>query len=212
MPLLVLALLLVASVSVSAGPQPESLLPNGGFEAGDADAPEGWSFAWERTHSNDPKDVTKQKPDFAWDDGERHSGKRSVRIGVARPQDDGVWSSQTFAARPGTRIYLARAWIKTRDVKETQAHIALVASAADGKWLGAGQTEREVRELLARINFSGAKGAAAQGDGSGRKEILPTGERAVSGDFKMAVGWIFADYDAARRLVADWIVRLDRAK
>jgi hypothetical protein len=70
------------------------------------------------------------------------------------------------------------------------------------------EAERDIAARLTRIDFHGSTGRACQGDWTGRKEMGPNGEKVVSGDYKMANGWSFEDYDATRRAIAEWILRL----
>ncbi|NOZ22901.1 MAG: hypothetical protein GXP25_17630 [Planctomycetes bacterium] len=81
--------------------------------------------------------MQKQEPDWGWDDTVVHSGKRSVRVGVRRPDDDGVWGQDNVPHVKGTKIYLVRAWVKTKDLKGTNATIGCVSLSENGKWLGA---------------------------------------------------------------------------
>ncbi|NLS95679.1 MAG: hypothetical protein GXX96_26390 [Planctomycetaceae bacterium] len=65
-----------------------------------------------------------------------------------------------------------------------------------------------VEQRLSAIDFGGSTGSAAQGDWTGRKEVVPEGGKVVSGDHKMANGLRFDDYDGLRRQIADAIVEL----
>lgn len=132
----------IATVALLAagGVHAEGLLPNPGFEEdGDGDgSPDGWSFSWRDTHSTDgERGVVKHEPDFALDTDVQHGGRASVRIGVRRAVDDGVWSTQLLEHPAGTKYYRVTAWIKTQDMHEGEARIAGVCHAADGKWLSA---------------------------------------------------------------------------
>jgi len=120
--------------------QPPNLIPNAGFETGTdaADAPAGWTFAWEFTHSNDKeRGLQKQRPQVKWDDATVHSGGRSVFLANDRPEDDGVWSLENVPVDPAAKYYKLRAWIKTQDMKDTEARVSGVFLSAGGKWLGA---------------------------------------------------------------------------
>ncbi|MFQ5809755.1 MAG: hypothetical protein ACE5JM_09075, partial [Armatimonadota bacterium] len=137
--------LLAALVTVLARPcsaQPAAALPipNPGFED-DADAdgvPDGWSFAWEATHQGDrERGIQKQRPDFGLDTRVFHSGARSIRVDVARAVDDGVWSTGTLDHLPGVKYYKVTAWIRTEGLQDSDARVAVICHAADGKWLGA---------------------------------------------------------------------------
>lgn len=124
--------LAVAQVTTGA-----NLLRNPGFEQGD-EQPDDWSFSWEYTHSNDrERGVEKEKPDWGWDDRVVHTGKRSIRIGVRRAQDDGVWTQDDVPHVPGTKLYLLRARVKTEGVVDTRATVGCVALGESNKWLGA---------------------------------------------------------------------------
>ena len=117
-----------------------NLLANPGFEQVAPDgAPAGWRLSWQDTHSTDrQRGVKKQRPDFALDAREAHSGARSVRMGVRRPVDDAVLSFMTqIPARPAVKVYRASAWIKTQGLKETTARMIAVSLGPKGKWLGA---------------------------------------------------------------------------
>jgi hypothetical protein len=115
-------------------------IPNPGFED-DADGdgvPDGWTFSWEATHQGDSdRGIRKQKPDYGLDTRVVHSGRHSVRVGVQRPVDDGVWSSAPLDHVPGVRYYKVTAWIRTEGLKGSDARVAVVCTGADGKWLGA---------------------------------------------------------------------------
>lgn len=57
-------------------------------------------------------------------------------------------------------------------------------------------------------HIEGTRGTACQGARSGEKGVLPSGEKSVSGDYAMANGLAFSDYDSIRKAAADWIIRL----
>ncbi|MBT3380323.1 MAG: hypothetical protein HN406_32295, partial [Lentisphaerae bacterium] len=115
----------------------DNLIANSAMEAGNG-APADWSFSWKATHHNDgARGIEKQEPDWGWDSRERHSGAQSLRVGVKRALDDGVWTQESIVPVPGTRVYLVRAWIKTADLVNTEAKIGCVALGKDNKWLGA---------------------------------------------------------------------------
>ena len=75
----------------------------------------------------------------------------------------------------------------------------------------AAEAKRYIESLRAKTDFRAHEGSACQGDWTGPKRIAGTGEKTVSGSYKMANGWTFEDYDAARSKIADLIVRLERA-
>jgi hypothetical protein len=67
----------------------------------------------------------------------------------------------------------------------------------------------ELDRLLSRISFAKFEGRPRQGKWSEPKREMPGGEASVSGTYKMENGWdSFDDYDKARRLAADWTLRL----
>jgi hypothetical protein len=71
--------------------------------------------------------------------------------------------------------------------------------------------QRPIQAKLDAATFDGCRGRAAQGDWTGRCEILPDGERVVRGDHRIANDWEFGDYDGLRERIAGAIVRLRRA-
>ena len=116
------------------------MVSNPGFEEvrADGDVPADWQFSWRHTHSNDAaRGVEKQEPDFEIDLQGARTGRRSVRIGVARPEDDGVLTAALVPADPSVKVYRVSVWIKTRDVRETTARLVAVSLGDGGKWLGA---------------------------------------------------------------------------
>ncbi|HUT89206.1 MAG TPA: glycoside hydrolase domain-containing protein [Thermoguttaceae bacterium] len=118
----------------------DNLVPNAGFEevAPGGKVPAGWQFSWKQTHSGDARrGVEKQEPDFAIDEEEVHGGRRSVRIGVARPQDDGVLTAESVPIDPAVKVYRASVWIKTQALRDTTARLAVVFLGEGGKWLAA---------------------------------------------------------------------------
>jgi len=123
-----------------AAPAGQGLLPNPGFEQ-DADGdglPDGWRFSWRNTHSGDAtRAVPKTKPDFGWDKTTFHSGRASVRIGVARSTDDGVWTAELPLPAPRPRYFRVTAWIKTQHIANTDARVAGVCLGPKGEWLSA---------------------------------------------------------------------------
>ncbi len=114
-------------------------IANPGFEIdADGDAmPDNWTFAWRKTMSRDAENIDKQEPDWGWDDREFHSGVRSVRVGIRRPQDDGVWSQERVPLPGEAKIYRLSAWVKVENADGGGVHIAAVYQGEDGKWLGA---------------------------------------------------------------------------
>ena len=95
----------------------ENLVTNPGFEVDeDGDGmPDGWAFAWQTTRSGDTADMDRQEPDWAWDDRDFHGGARSLRVGVQRPQDDGVWSQDGIVLPEGVGICRLGGWFRVED-------------------------------------------------------------------------------------------------
>ncbi len=133
-------LLVVSLCAPMIAAQEQLPIPNAGFEA-DADndgRPDGWSFSWQYTHSNDrERGIKKQEPDWGRDTAVKHSGEASIRVGVRRPQDDGVWTLDGLKLPPGQKYYRLRAWLRGRNVKGANGRVAAVYLGADKKWLGA---------------------------------------------------------------------------
>jgi len=118
----------------------DALVPNGGFErdANNDGIPDGWTFAWKYTHSTDPDlKEPKQEPDWGVDTAVCHSGSKSVRVGVRRKNDDGVWSTELPVPKGAKKNLLVRARIKTQGMSKSDARVALVSLGGKGKWLGA---------------------------------------------------------------------------
>ena len=131
------------------GAAPEDLVRNGNFEQVGKDGrnPAQWAFAWKSTHSGDSSlGYQKQEPDWGLDASVAKVGRQSFRIGVKRGKDDGVLSQEGLVAKPGTRMYMVQAWIKTQGTKGTSANVALVSLDAKNKWLGASYSIIAVRE------------------------------------------------------------------
>lgn len=62
---------------------------------------------------------------------------------------------------------------------------------------------------LGRIHFTDLRTApAVQGEWTVPRRVSEDGRMMVGGEYRMPNGWDFADYDATRRLLADWILRL----
>jgi len=131
-----LPLVLLCAMHASAQ---QNLVTNPGFELDeDGDGlPDGWSFAWERTHSGDTAEMDRQEPAWGLDAEVAHEGGRSVRTGVARALDDGVWTQEGIALPAGVRVLRLSAWLRVQDAAGGAAHVALVYLGADGQWLGA---------------------------------------------------------------------------
>jgi len=128
----------VVSLCAPASAQ-ENLVANPGFEQDeDGDGtPDGWSFAWKRTKQGDTEDMDRQEPDWAWDDQEFRQGARSLRIGIKRAQDDGVWSQERVMIPEGVKVLRIGAWLKVEGAEGGAADVAVVFQAKDNKWLGA---------------------------------------------------------------------------
>ncbi|HUS80624.1 MAG TPA: hypothetical protein VM283_05100, partial [Armatimonadota bacterium] len=99
--------------------------------------PDGWNFSWAKTMSGDTDDMDRQEPNWGWDDQVLHSGAHSVRVGVARAQDDGVWSQENVKLPGQAKIYRLSAWLKVQGAEDGGAHLATVYLDAENKWLGA---------------------------------------------------------------------------
>jgi len=71
---------------------------------------------------------------------------------------------------------------------------------------------RESREWisakLAEIDYSRWAGRPTQGQWTGGLQVTDEGAKAVAGHLKVPGVWDFADYDAIRRRLADWIIAL----
>ena len=139
----------LASVNAAAGEdppaKPENVLANPGFESGD-EGPDGWSFTWKSTRSKDPNAEVKQEPDWGWDSDVRHAGERSVRIGVARPEDDGVWMQSGIPHREGTSIYRLRFWVRAEGLEGASADAGCICLGADGAYLASNYSVVRVTE------------------------------------------------------------------
>lgn len=135
-----LTLLSIACAIPCLASEPENLIPNAGFEidADDNGIPDGWTFAWQYTHSNDrERGLKKQKPQVEWDDTVIHSGKRSLFVSNERAEDDGVWTLADIPVDGSVKYYKLVVWIKTQGMKETEALASGVFLGDGGKWLGA---------------------------------------------------------------------------
>ncbi len=118
----------------------EELVRNGGFEQIDPETrlPVGWRFDWRYTHSSDrARGVQKQRPDFGVDTEVKHGGQHSFRIGVQRPEDDGVLTQDGAQARRGVRVYRLEAWVRTQGLRGTAATVGVVFLGKGGRWRGA---------------------------------------------------------------------------
>ena len=62
--------------------------------------------------------------------------------------------------------------------------------------------------LRRKTDFRAHEGSACQGDWTGVKRVLPTGEKGVGGSYKMANGWSFAGYGEARERIAAFLLAL----
>lgn len=145
---IILSIVLVLSCPLPGrGQGTPNLLPNPGFEIDDDGFPDGWTFAWEYTHSGDSKrGVEKKEPDARWDKEVVHSGKRSLFISNHRPQDDGVWTADDIPLGAGIGAYRLGAWIRTRDMNDTEALAGGVYLGESGIWLGADYTAIAVKD------------------------------------------------------------------
>ncbi len=135
-PCAILSLMIICAMPTTAQ---QNLVTNPGFELDeDGDGlPDGWDFAWERTHSGDTADMDRREPDWGPDAEVVHEGARSIRTGVTRALDDGVWTQDAIALPEGVRVLRLSAWLRVRGAAGGAAHVALVYLGADGQWLGA---------------------------------------------------------------------------
>ncbi len=138
--LIPLAFLAITCAVPCLASESENLIPNNSFEI-DADGdgmPDGWTFGWQHTHSNDQeRGLKKQKPHVRWDDALTHSGKRSLFVANERPEDDGVWTLADIPVDGSVKYYKLQVWIKTQGMNGTEALASGVFLGDDGKWLGA---------------------------------------------------------------------------
>lgn len=111
-----------------------NLVQNPGFEVGQG-IPAGWSFSWKGTRSKDPNAGVKREPDWGWDAGIHRAGGRSVRIGVARAEDDGAWIQDGIPHLVGTHMYCLSAWFRTEGMDGTVASMGVICLDAEGKFL-----------------------------------------------------------------------------
>lgn len=132
----VLCLALTGAQSAAAQ---DNLVTNPGFEIDeDGDGlPDGWTFAWVSTKSGDTPELGRQEPDWGVDREVVHSGDASVRIGVRRPVDDGLWQQEAIELPEGVRIFRLSAWIRIEGAEGGAAHVAVVYQDTERKWLGA---------------------------------------------------------------------------
>ena len=117
----------------------DGLIANPGFEIDeDGDGmPDNWRFDWKGTQSGDTPDMDRQEPDWGLDAETAHGGEHSVRAGVDRAQDDGVWQQDGIELPAGVKIFRLSAWLKVENADGGAAHVAVVFWDADRKWLGA---------------------------------------------------------------------------
>ncbi len=137
----------------------------------------------------------------------------------------GRWSNDKVYERENTIIYQyppattepggpAIGWEGIREGVDDYKYIHLLhqlmaqAKAAGKAGDVVAEAEAFVAKLRAQTDFRGHEGSACQGDWTGRKEFSAAGDKTVSGSYKMANGWSFADYDAAREKIAGFIVQL----
>ena len=137
----------LAATSATAAP---NLVVNSGFET-DADqdgVPDGWAWSWQGTHSGDDAALVaaKQEPKVSFDEPRAEGGQRCLKVVVARPEDDGVWTQEGLVAVPDVAIYRVSAWLKTAGAKGGTAQVGLVYLGADNKWLGADYAALLVRD------------------------------------------------------------------
>lgn len=134
-----LALAFLVALAAPAAETP-NLIPNPGFELDEnADGvPDGWRFEWEFTHSGDRQlQSRKEQPESKCDESAARSGRRGAFIANRRKPDDGVWSMENVPVPQGVKYFKLQAWIKTRDMKDTRALVAVIFQGDARKWLGA---------------------------------------------------------------------------
>ncbi len=130
-------MLLIALLALPLSAQ-QNLLQNPGFEADTNGMPDGWTFAWESTHGGDAaRGIEKQEPDWGIDRDIKHSGEASVRCGVGRPVDDGVWTQEGIAVPEGAKFLKVTAWCRAENVTDGVGTVAIVYIGAEATWLGA---------------------------------------------------------------------------
>ena len=133
-----------ASPSSAKAAAPGALaIRNPGFEIdenGDG-LPDHWTFAWKTTHNSDARRAAeKTEPDWGWDRQVKHSGSASVRCGVARPVDDGVWSQDAIPLPPGVKYLKITAWLRAQGVNNGMGSVGVVFLGENDKWLEADYT------------------------------------------------------------------------
>ncbi len=134
------AVVYLALAPAAVGETGDLALPNPGFEidANGDGVPDNWSFSWRSTHhGNGKRGVVKHEPDWGWDRQIRHTGKASIRCGVTRADDDGVWTQNGVRLPSGAKFLEVTAWCRAADVKDGTGNVALVFLGAKGKWLAA---------------------------------------------------------------------------
>jgi hypothetical protein len=104
--------------------------------------------------------------------------------------------------REGINDYRYLLTLKNRVERARDAENAGLRAAADDVW-------DNVEDFLQRIKFTSSTGKGAQGQWTGPLSVRPDGTRIVSGDHKLRNGWEFSDYAAARRVIAEGVMRLD---
>ncbi len=135
------AILILSALICSAPPlaAQANLVANPGFEIDDDGdgMPDHWSFGWEHTMQGDTDDMDRREPDWAWDSEVVHEGARSVRTGVARPMDDGLWNQERIVLPEGVAVFRLAAWLRVANAQGGAAHVAVVYQSEDNTWLGA---------------------------------------------------------------------------
>lgn len=84
---------------------------------------------------------------------------------------------------------------------------ALAEGTAEQKRI-AGEARAWMAARLAEIDYAQWRGWPTQGEWTGGVQVTDEGGKAIAGHLKVPGVWSFADYDAIRRRLADWIVAL----
>ncbi|MFW5867449.1 MAG: hypothetical protein ACOCX2_06505 [Armatimonadota bacterium] len=139
---------MLAFVAPTAVVGQENLVANPGFEVDeDGDGlPDGWTFQWERTHAGDTDEMGRMEPDWGVDGEIAHSGEHSVRAGVERAIDDGLWQQENIELPEGIDVFRLSAWLKVEGADGGTAHVAVIYRDEDNGWLGADYNAILVRE------------------------------------------------------------------
>lgn len=150
--------LLALSLSVQAADDAALAVQNPGFGVDvDGDGvPDGWSFSWRATQSGDEKrGAERREPDWACDRDVKHTGAASIRCGVTRAQDDGVWTQDNIKIPEGTKYLKVTAWCRAQNVNNCAGTVAAVFLGEDGKWLDANYRAIAVQQTCDWTKYTG---------------------------------------------------------